>query len=692
MSYQVRFTDTTKTAVTVEDQTVNTEKSVSFVGKNFAGYSQIIAENFLHLLENFAKSTAPNSPVAGQLWYNTTVGADNQLKLFDGTGWVAAGNVKKGATAPVTAVIGDLWADTDNKQLYLWNGSGWVLVGPQFSTGLKTGAEVELLAANNEESYPVLSLFVNDQRVAIVSVTDFTPKATIVGYTTIKQGLNISSYNFNNTLTGTKLWGTSEKAEALIVGSATVAATNFLRKDETSTTNYGLNVRNNVGISIGGDLSLTVSIDNNAATIFNKISGSSIDFKLKSGSTTPTVMRINSNAVGINKTNPIESLDVAGNIKTDSSFITTSTDDIGSLSTGSIVSAGGATLAKSLSVGNELFVYNQSNLSDTVPLVSTAQLGTDQNPWYKLYVNELHATSISGTFTGFLTGSISGSATSLVNSTTFSLGDKLDGQGNVVQRSDVVSTGVSFNGSTQTNTVTLTGIISSSFIASKSEATDSYGYDELLISRSGSLKRVSKTNFIKNIPTTPAGAIFPYAGLTAPRGYLFCDGSEVLISSYPDLFQIIGYSYKPISALTGVSTFGLPDLRGRFALGRDDMSNSSTSNPANRNTDVNADIIGNTGGNESITLTKNNLPDHVHDLKSDADEQFYAFAPRNGTPLDTNNAQSANGLTAVGQGQLLVNSGGVFMDNETSPVLGAPINVVNPFQTINYIIFTGKIS
>jgi microcystin-dependent protein len=403
-------------------------------------------------------------------------------------------------------------------------------------------------------------------------------------------------------------------------------------------------------------------------------------------------MRINSNAVGINKTNPIESLDVAGNIKTDSSFITTSTDDIGSLSTGSIVSAGGATLAKSLSVGNELFVYNQSNLSDTVPLVSTAQLGTDLNPWYKLYVNELHATSISGTFTGFLTGSISGSATSLVNSTTFSLGDKLDGQGNVVQRSDVVSTGVSFNGSTQTNTVTLTGIISSSFIANKSEATDSYGYDELLISRSGSLKRVSKTNFIKNIPTMPTGSILPYAGLIPPRGYLFCDGSEALISSYPDLFQIIGYNYKPISALVGVSTFGLPDLRGRFALGRDDMSNSSTSNPAGNNTNVNADIIGNTGGNESITLTKNNLPEHVHDLKSDADEQFYAFAPRNGAPLDTDNAQSANGLTAVGQGQLLVNSGGVFMDDETSPTLGASINVVNPFQTINYIIFTGKIS
>ncbi len=119
MAYQVRFTDTTKTPITVQDQTLNSEKSVAFVGKNYAGYSQAIAENFLHLLENFAKSSPPTTPITGQLWYDTTVGVNNQLKLYDGTGWVAAGNVKKSTTQPATAVIGDLWVDTDNQQLYL---------------------------------------------------------------------------------------------------------------------------------------------------------------------------------------------------------------------------------------------------------------------------------------------------------------------------------------------------------------------------------------------------------------------------------------------------------------------------------------------------------------------------------------------------------------------------------------------
>ena len=156
MSYQVRFTDTTKTPLTVDDQTINSEKSLQFVGKNYAGYSQYIAENFLHLLENFAKSTAPGNPITGQLWFNTTTGSENQLKVYNGTNWVAAGNVKKSTTAPVSSVLGDLWVDTDNQQLHLYNGSGWILVGPEYSSGQTTGAKIELIvdtSANNDLKY-----------------------------------------------------------------------------------------------------------------------------------------------------------------------------------------------------------------------------------------------------------------------------------------------------------------------------------------------------------------------------------------------------------------------------------------------------------------------------------------------------------------------------------------------------------
>ncbi len=693
MAYQVRFTDTTKTPITVQDQTLNSEKSVAFVGKNYAGYSQAIAENFLHLLENFAKSSPPTTPITGQLWYDTTVGVNNQLKLYDGTGWVAAGNVKKSTTQPATAVIGDLWVDTDNQQLYLYNGTSWVLVGPQYSIGQKTGAEVELISDTvGDNIRPCLTLFVKDERVAIISEYDFIPKSAIEGFTSIKQGINLSTKNFNSSATGNKFWGTAEKAEALIVGGAAIAASSFLRGDAISTTNYGLNVRNNAGVSIGGDLALSISIDSNTVVFYNKISGSSIDFKVKTSSSTPTVLRIDSSErVGINKTNPDEALDVTGNIKTSGQLIVTGTENATNLLTGSIKTTGGASVTKSLFVGEGVNVSGASSLENILPKTdSTYNLGSSAIRWSNIYADSITADNFTGSFTGFLTGNISGSAGSLVSNTEFSLGDRLDGSGNIIQASDVVSTGVNFNGSTTSGKVVLTGIIASTFITNKTALLDSFSTDEILISRSGNLRKSTKSTFLRNVPTVPTGAVFPFAGTVAPTGYLFCDGSEQLIANYPELFAVIQYNYKPLSLLTGVSTFGLPDLRGRFPLGRDNMGNGGDSS-ANRVTDVAVDSGGGVGGSSDVTLTRNNLPEHVHDLKGNAGSQFFAFRPSAGSPPDTN-AEGANGLVASGQGQLMVDSGGIFMDDLPSDTLSVPVTVTNHYQTMNYIIFTGRIA
>jgi microcystin-dependent protein len=693
MSYQVKFTDTTKTPLTVEDQTINSEKSLKFVGKNYAGYSQYIAENFLHLLENFAKSTAPGNPITGQLWFNTTTGSENQLKVYNGTSWVAAGNVKKSTTAPTTSVLGDLWVDTDNQQLHLYSGSGWILVGPEYSSGQTTGAKIELIIDTTEQTRPILTNFVNGSRVAIISDIDFTPKATITGFSVIKQGVNLSTVNFNTSSTGNKFWGAAEKADALVVGTATIAATNFLRSDQASTTNYGFNVRNNAGVSIGGDLSLSIAIDNNSAVITNKISGSSIDFKLKGNTATETILRIDSSTnVGVYKTNPSERLDVAGNIRTDGRLLVTGTDDATSLTTGSISTAGGASIAKFLRIGTGMNVTGASTLENALPkTTNTYNLGSNAVRWSKLYADEVVANTVTANVTGFLTGNISGTATALTSTTEFSLGDRLDGSGNVLQASDVVSSGINYNGSTASGKIVLTGIISSSFIANKTEATDSLSTDEFIINRAGSLRRLSKTTFLRNVATMPTGSILPFAGLVVPTGYLICDGSEVLISSYPDLFAAIQYSYKALSLLTGSGTFALPDLRGRFPLGLDNMSNSAAGDSADRVTDASADILGGTGGRSEISITRNNLPEHVHDLKSNTGEQFYAIAPRAGNPT-ASNAEASNGLTAVGQGQLMVDSGGVNMDDLASTTLNVPISITNQYQAIKYIIFTGRIA
>lgn len=92
----------------------------------------------------------------------------------------------------------------------------------------------------------------------------------------------------------------------------------------------------------------------------------------------------------------------------------------------------------------------------------------------------------------------------------------------------------------------------------------------------------------------PAGIIMPFAGRRLPAGYLPCDGSAVSRSTYATLFGVIGTTF---GAGDGSSTFNLPDLSGRVPLG---VSQSHA--------------LGTTGGSETVTLTEQELPAHVHEV------------------------------------------------------------------------------
>ena len=88
MSYTINYTDVAnKGTITVEDGTINRETTLGFPGRNTTSYGAVVAENFLHLLENFAATTAPSQPSEGQLWYDSTLGVE-ALKVYNGTNWV----------------------------------------------------------------------------------------------------------------------------------------------------------------------------------------------------------------------------------------------------------------------------------------------------------------------------------------------------------------------------------------------------------------------------------------------------------------------------------------------------------------------------------------------------------------------------------------------------------------------------
>jgi microcystin-dependent protein len=214
------------------------------------------------------------------------------------------------------------------------------------------------------------------------------------------------------------------------------------------------------------------------------------------------------------------------------------------------------------------------------------------------------------------------------------------------------------------------------------------------------LLKTTKQTLLNHVATMPVGCVMPFAGNIVPTGYLLCDGSELPISTYSSLFGVIGYTYKAAVLLQGLNTFAIPDLRGRFPLGRDNMNNGLTvaykdgsntqvsagGGAANRVSDVTADMLGTGSGAQQITLTSANLPDHRHSLKSDSNTQYYAVGIQN-APSDPYSAGSAVSLAAssgTGQGQALSNSGGII-----STQTGASVNIMNPYETINYIIFTG---
>ena len=84
--------------------------------------------------------------------------------------------------------------------------------------------------------------------------------------------------------------------------------------------------------------------------------------------------------------------------------------------------------------------------------------------------------------------------------------------------------------------------------------------------------------------TLPIGAIIPYGSTTAPTNWLVCDGSAVSRTTYAELFAVIGTSY---GAGDGSTTFNLPNLKGRVAVGQD-------------TSDTDFDTIGETGGSKAL--------------------------------------------------------------------------------------------
>ena len=308
MAYTVDKTNSSASpsSYTVQDNVLNTQTDLKFIGKGYAGYGEVIHENFLHLLENFANASAPGKPIQGQLWYDSGAG---QLKVYTGSNFVPAGNtVPYGPTAPVNLVTGDLWIDSDTAQLFFYNGTANILIGPTTSAGANTnGFTFETITDNTDTAQTVTKLFNDGNLIAFISEETFTPKAAISGFATITKGITLST-----AITDLKFAGTATDADKL----GDVAAANYLRSNTNDTTSGTLGVNNDSGLTVGADSDLSFTVDSTGVVMQNIISDKDITFKINDNGSVTTLMTMDGSAsrVGIGTETPTTKLDVSGTV------------------------------------------------------------------------------------------------------------------------------------------------------------------------------------------------------------------------------------------------------------------------------------------------------------------------------------------------------------------------------------------
>lgn len=146
----------------------------------------------------------------------------------------------------------------------------------------------------------------------------------------------------------------------------------------------------------------------------------------------------------------------------------------------------------------------------------------------------------------------------------------------------------------------------------------------------------------------------------APAGWMFCQGQVLPISENETLFQLIGTTYGG----DGQSSFALPDLRGRTAIGAGQSPGTSNY------------VIGQIQGVEQVTLTGNQLPVHSHNVASSG---------------SVGNSSLPNGtfLAATSGAQAYASAGtaGNLAPGSLSPVGGnQPHDNLQPYLTLNWII------
>lgn len=205
---------------------------------------------------------------------------------------------------------------------------------------------------------------------------------------------------------------------------------------------------------------------------------------------------------------------------------------------------------------------------------------------------------------------------------------------------------------------------------------------DLFLWKTGHLDRFDAGGWLASVVNLssgfPVGTVTPFAGATAPVGWLLCAGQTVSRTTYAALFAAIGTGYN--TGGEAGTVFRLPDLRGRVPAGVDNMGGAAASRLDWANTP------GTAGGEQKhlLTAAESGVPPHAHPITDPGHTHTYDTAHalvNQGTQYDM------TGVTGAAQ---IYNTGsrttGITVNNAAAAPAASPHNVMQPTLLLNYII------
>lgn len=176
------------------------------------------------------------------------------------------------------------------------------------------------------------------------------------------------------------------------------------------------------------------------------------------------------------------------------------------------------------------------------------------------------------------------------------------------------------------------------------------------------------------------GQVIIFAGNFAPRGWAFCDGQLLPISANSALFSLLGTVYGG----DGRTTFGLPDLRGRVAIGPRNGPGLSDYRQGAR------------GGEENVVLNTTQIPAHTHPATATASSTATMMAEgQAGTDPNPGNKMLAAGSNIFRENaraeDVIMDPAMVSVNTDVTVTVGNAGNNLDhenrqPYLAINYII------